>query len=584
MPTNDDDLRVRLADLGEDAHWEFKQIEFSGDKPKSPTQQQLADELAAFANAGGGTLLCGVTDTGELQHLTRGRLDALEGRLIAACTDSIEPPIFPMISRRAIEGKAFIEVEVEAGSSLHRSPGGTYIRVGSSKRGMSPEEGLRLAERRSQARFLWFDRQPVSGTGFSSFDESLWKPLLDARGADDPEAVLFRRGLLANDHTGHRCASVAGLLLCAENPQSWLPNARITATCYDGTDRAARQIDTADIRGPITRQIPEAVRFVLRNSRVAARKDPARVNVQQFSERAVFEAIVNAVAHRDYSIRERAVRISVFADRVEIESPGALANGLTVDNMAMHQATRNEAIASILRYVPVGELPGALERRYFMETRGDGVTIIVEETRQATGREPLYELTDGETLRLTIPSAVLEQTSATVTVTVRTGGRSLAGVDVLALFPNATWVQGTTDTHGETGLRLHSTHLPMSVFAAAPGLAASHVRDWVPATGALSLDLDPVGIGAGSVILAEATGEVPGLVGRLNPIRDTLDRTYVYANRMAVNDGEPQPVNFTFGETLRLADHLGAERDIEIVDIVGRSALVQYRPVDDPPQ
>ena len=584
MPTNDDDLRVRLADLGEDTHWEFKRIEFSGDKPRRPTQQQLADELAAFANAGGGTLLCGVTDTGELQHLTRGRLDALERRLVAACRDSIQPEIFPVISRRAIDGKAFIEVEVETGSSLHRSPGGTYTRVGSSKREMSPEEGLRLAERRSQARFLWFDRQPMPGTGLASLDESLWKLLLNARGANDPEAVLFRRGLLADDHTGHRCASVAGLLLCTADPQAWLPNARIIATCYEGTDRASRQIDAADVRGPITRQIPEAVRFVLRNSRVAARKDPARVNVRQFSERAVFEAIVNAVAHRDYSIRERAIRLSLFADRVELESPGALANGLTVDNMAMHQATRNEAIASVLRYVPVGELPGAQERRYFMETRGDGVTIIVEETRQATGREPLYELTDGETLRLTIPAAVLEPTSATVIVTVRSGGRPLAGADVLMLFPDATSVRGTTDSHGEAGLGLHSTHLPMTVFAAAPGLAAGHVRDWTPTAGALALDLDPVGIGAGSVILAEATGEVPGLVGRLNPIRDTLDRTYLYANRMAINGGAPQPVNFTLGETLRLTDSLGAERDVEIVNIVGRSALVSYRPVDAPAQ
>ena len=584
MPANDDDLRARLADLGEDAHWEFKQIEFSGNRPKSPTQNQFADELAAFANADGGTLLCGVTDAGELQHLTRDQLDALERRLVESCTDSIEPQIFPSISRRAIDGRAFIEVEVQPGSSLHRSPGGTYLRVGSSKRAMSPEEGLRLAERRSQARFLWFDRQPLPGTGFGSLDKALYKPLLSARGAHEPETVLVRRGLLADDHTGRRCATVAGLLLCAADPQEWLPNARITATCYEGTDRASRQIDSQDIGGPITGQIPEAVRFVLRNSRVAARKDPARVNVPQFSERAVFEAIVNAVAHRDYSIRERAIRISVFADRVEFESPGALANGLTVDNMAMHQATRNEVIASVLRHVPVGELPGAQERRYFMETRGDGVTIIVEETRRATGSEPLFELTADETLRLTIPSAVLESTTATVTVTVRSGGRVVANVDVLALFPNATWMRGTTDRHGETGLQLHSTHLPMTVFAAAPGLAAGHVENWVPAAGALSLDIDAVGVGAGSVILAEATGEVPGLLGRLNPIRDTLDRTYLYANRIAVNDGAPQPVDFTFGETLRLTDSLGAERDIEILDIVGRSALVQYRPAGKPPQ
>ena len=84
--------------------------------------------------------------------------------------------------------------------------------------------------------------------------------------------------------------------------------------------------------------------------------------------------------------------------------------------------------------------------------------------------------------------------------------------------------------------------------------------------------------------MEEASGEVPGLLGRLNPIRDNLDRTYLYANRIAINDGAPQPVHFTFGETLRLSDSLGAELEVEIVDIVGRSALVQYRRANRPPQ
>jgi len=583
VPASDDDLRSRLSDLGEDAHWEFKQIEFSGAKPKRPTQQQLADELAAFANAEGGTLLCGVTDAGELQHLSREQLEALELRLVEACRSSIKPPIAPRIARRKLDGRAFIEVEVEAGSAMHRSPGGACLRVGSSRREMSPEESLRLAERRSRARHVWFDRQPIADAGLASLDESLWRPLLSASGSLNPEAALLRMGLLADDHAGRRCATVAGLLLCSANPQHWLPNARIVATCYGGTGRATGQIDAQRIGGPISRQIAETVRFVLRNSRVAARKDPARADVPQFSARAVFEATVNAVAHRDYSIKERSVRVSMFADRVEFESPGALPNGLTEDNMALHQSTRNEALASVLRYMPVGELPGAQERRYFMETRGDGVAIIIDETRKATGREPLFEL-DGETLRLTIPSAELRPTAATVAVAVRSGGRPLAGVDVVALFPDATWVRGTTGEHGEARLELHSTHLPMTVFAAAPGLAAGLADGWIPAEGALAVDLHPVDVGGGSLIMEEASGEVPGLLGRLNPIRDHLDRTYLYANRIAINDGAPQPVHFTFGETLRLSDPLGAELEVEIVDIVGKSALVQYRRANRPPQ
>ena len=82
----------------------------------------------------------------------------------------------------------------------------------------------------------------------------------------------------------------------------------------------------------------------------------------------------------------------------------------------------------------------------------------------------------------------------------------------------------------------------------------------------------------GSVIFSEATGCVPGLNGRLNPIRDTHDRTYLYASNIAINEGEQQPVHFIPGEDLRLTDAEGTELLVRIVDIVGRSALVEYRP------
>ena len=67
MTYSADDIVLRLG-LGEDSSWEFKQIEFSGDRPKSPTRRDFADEVAAFANANGGVLLCSVTDSGKIQR------------------------------------------------------------------------------------------------------------------------------------------------------------------------------------------------------------------------------------------------------------------------------------------------------------------------------------------------------------------------------------------------------------------------------------------------------------------------------------------------------------------------------------
>ncbi len=175
---SNEELRRQLR-LGEDNYWEFKQIEFAGNVPKSPRRDQLADECAAFANTEGGTVLCGVTDSGEVQGMSREQMDALERILVELCTDAIKPPIRPTILRREVEaGKPFLLVAVPQGSDVHESPGGSYLRVGSTKRKMPRDEQLRLAQRRGQARFLWFDKQPVPETGFGTLNEALWKPLL----------------------------------------------------------------------------------------------------------------------------------------------------------------------------------------------------------------------------------------------------------------------------------------------------------------------------------------------------------------------------------------------------------------------
>ena len=150
----------------------------------------------------------------------------------------------------------------------------------------------------------------------------------------------------------------------------------------------------------------------------------------------------------------------------------------------------------------------------------------------------------------------------------------LAGADLLLLFPNKTWKRATTDEQGEAAVDLHTTQLPLSVFAAAPGHAAHLERDWTPVERALAIDLDALPEG-GSVILPEATGHLPGLKGRLNPIRDTHDRTYLYASNIVIDEGKQQPVQFIPGEELQLTDAEGTELRVRIVDIVGRSALVE---------
>ncbi len=186
-----------------------------------------------------------------------------------------------------------------------------------------------------------------------------------------------------------------------------------------------------------------------------------------------------------------------------------------------------------------------------------------------------YRLIDDAEILLRIPAAPQDATSSRVVVTVRADHQPLPGAGVLALFPNRTWKQAVADENGEAAVELYTTQLPMIVFGAAPGHAACLVREWLPATGALALELTPLPQG-GSAIFAEATGRLPGLKGRLNPIRDTLDRTYLYAWNISVGRGRPQPVPFVPGEALRLTDSDGVECYMRIVEIIGRSVLVEH--------
>ena len=577
MNFSDEEIR-RQMHLGEDSHWEFKEIEFAGNVPRSPRRGDLADELAAFANADGGVVLYGVTDSGDVQGISREQMDALERLLVEICTDMITPPIRPVVLRReAKERLSFLLVEVPQGHTQHDSPGGSYYRVGSSKRKMTNDERLRLAQQRGQARFLWFDKQPVPGTGFGSLDESLWKPLLSTVGAADPESALERMGILTSDENGITRATAAGVLLCCRSPEEWLPNACITATCYRGNDRASGQIDTQTITGPLNRQITEAVAFAVRNMRVGAYKDPARTDLPQYSEAALFEAIVNAVVHRDYSIRGSRIRLSMFADRFEINSPGGLPNNLTIDSMDVRQSTRNEALASIFGRIPVGEVRGSGDRQFFMERRGDGVPTIFRETESLSGEPPEYQLIDDSDLFLTTPAALTDATPATTVIMCHHHGLAVPGVELLVLFPNKTWKQTTTDENGEAQVNLHSTHLPMTVLAASTRYAAHLEHDWMPAEGGLEIEMQSLPEG-GAAIFPEATGNLPGLSGRLNPKRDNHDRAYLYASNMAINGGKPQPVHFIPGEDLRLTDADGRELMARIIAIIGRSALVEYRP------
>ncbi|WP_419946404.1 RNA-binding domain-containing protein [Candidatus Poriferisodalis sp.] len=571
-----DDLVELHIRLGEDSGWEFKEVAFRGNKFASHQRDSWARSIVAFANADGGVLLLGVTDAGVISGMSREQMDEVERAVREVCSDAVKPPVRVQIHRRELRGRAFLLVAVPRGDAQHDGPGGAFQRVGAETMLMSPDERLRLAQRRGQGRFVGFDHQPVRGTGFSTLDEDLWRPLLSDDGLADPRVGLAKLGLLIQDESGEERVSVAGALMCTRRPAEWLPSAMISAVRYRGADRASGQLDAQNIDGPLDRQVRDALLFVQRNMRISAHKTPAREDLPEYSLAAVFEAVVNAVVHRDYALHVSRIRLSMFSDRLELCSPGSLPNSLSIDSMGERQATRNELLTSVFGRLDASGIDAA-GRSYFMERRGDGVAIIRRETQALTGKLPTWRLLDGDELCLTIPAAPPPAEPATPIVTVRSAGKPLEGATVLALFPNKTWKRSVTDSQGEAQLELHSAELPMTVFAASEGCAAHVEQGWVPAERALAVDLAAAPAG-GSAVFAESTGYLPGLAGRLNPIRDTHDRTYLYADNIAINDGQQQPVHFAPGtEQLRLEDSNGQVLLVTVTAVEGRSSLLDYR-------
>ena len=291
---------------GEDGRAEFKEVRLGDRGVISPNTEDLAAELVAFANAVGGAVLFGADDSGAVAGIPPARLDAVEGWIINVATHNCEPPIRPILRKVLLPSAAGDErhvllAEVPRGLYVHRTSGGRYyLRVGSTKRDLTPPELARLFQQRG--------REYV-------FDE---------------QAVL--------------AAAVAFVAQFMQPPTHASPS---------GAD-ARYDLDVVD------------------------------------------EAVVNAVARRDYAISGSKIRLFLFADRIELYSPGGLPSTITLDEMPYRTFTRNQLLVSFL-----SRIRSKRTGQVFLESRGEGVRKILREGEAHSGRRPEYRLF-GDELRLTL--------------------------------------------------------------------------------------------------------------------------------------------------------------------------------------
>ena len=210
------------------------------------------------------------------------------------------------------------------------------------------------------------------------------------------------------------------------------------------------------------------------------------------------------------------IRLFMFDDRLELISPGTLGNSLTVEDLRTSQFTRNELLASRLGQCPVGEVPGSGGRRHFIERRGEGIGVIEEETVALAGSKPVFEPVGEREFKVTLPAAsppLPDGLATRVAVRQADTGRPLRDVLVVVLYPNKTYLETRTDAFGHADFELYA-ELPLTVLCAASGLRA-HVERGHRGGEGLKVEMRTADHG-GSMILANQTGHLPGIKGRLN--------------------------------------------------------------------
>jgi ATP-dependent DNA helicase RecG len=334
---------------------------------------ELAETLVALANAQGGTLLIGVSGRARgkpegLRDMAAAREAALDAAI--ACTP---PLILPLPRTVAHEGASLLLISVPPGLPHVYSLHGKYLRrEGATNQPLLPDALRRLLLERGE---VSWERSAPEGALLADLDPAkvtAYARRLGPEAEGDELGLLLRRGCLLRQDEGrktkdestsqqadlpsaglHPSSSVfrptnAGLLLFARAVEARFPQAEITLVQYRGRE-LADEFEREDIHDTLPEAVRRAERWLVEHMRKGSRmRGLEREDWVQFPQAAVREALVNAVAHRDYSVRGEGIRLALFADRLEVYSPGRLPGHVTLENIVQERFSRNETLVQVL--------------------------------------------------------------------------------------------------------------------------------------------------------------------------------------------------------------------------------------------
>lgn len=367
---------LEIVAQGESASAEFKML------PVRP--ESLAKEIVALANGGGGVILLGVDDSGQIGGLDDAK--DYEEWVMNIARNNVSPSLAVGFSSYTIQQKNIAVVSVPKGSDKPYQTGEQYlIRVGSTNRRATQAELLRLFQ---AAGIFHYDTVAVPGTSmknlnFARIDQYFLRYEIDFSAETEEE----RQTLLVNTDvlTGDGMATVGGVLIFGLNPSRHLPQCGISFAHFTGIELDSDLHDKQNIDGTLDFQVDTSLAVIKNNIRLPSTiRGTKREDTQPLPPEKVFrELLVNACVHRDYSISGSKIRVFMFADRLEFISPGRLPNTVTIEKLkAGVSYARNPVIVKFM------------ENLRYIDRLGRGLPMVWREMQKLGGSVEFKELGD----------------------------------------------------------------------------------------------------------------------------------------------------------------------------------------------
>jgi predicted HTH transcriptional regulator len=370
---------------------ESKTLEF---KETMPNPEAIAKTACGFANGGGGSIIIGVTDKDKkIIGINERDISDLEEKISNIVYTMVEPTPAFNTTVLNIEGKLLLKIEIFPGSlkPYHlKNKGeveGTYIRLGSTNRKADIDTIEELRRRRMN---IGFDEIEILEASIDDLVIGNIELYLEKRekARDIPRAVpdteFLKKIKAVRQQNGTVHPTVAGILLFSNQPDNYIPGAVIKCARFKGNEMD-EFIDQRIITGSLFTQAEETIAFFKKNIRRSAKIEGLyRTEEYEYPEKAIREALVNAICHRDYSRRGADIKFAIFDNRIEITSPGGLLPNVSIEDLGTGVSElRNKVIGKILNESGLieGYGTGVLRIRKYIQEKG----LIQPEFRDNNG-------------------------------------------------------------------------------------------------------------------------------------------------------------------------------------------------------